>query len=318
MSRYSLAAYYVRLLVTGKKVLLVEGPEDKGAFQRIITDVTKGDRAILGSIDVDSADMLEAPDQPGLGNRQKVEEISAGARVRGLHHKLVGFVDREFRGFVCGNVVEDLVPDHVVEGGLVWSRGHSIENYCFDFGVLREPLRIFTTTAEFDRTLAMFEGKFMPALLVACAASLAGKDVGFLDPIRASITWKLIQVKKTEVSIDPGAWREVLLKKIKLSVAVVDEFLNRFAHWREILAGVDPNVIRWLCHGHIGFVTLWATYASCVFEVTGHNEGDTSKVLSAPESVRFYACVDTWVRQALAGGALLPWEVLDLLGVTAS
>ncbi len=318
MTRYRLSAYLARLLVTGRKVLLVEGQADKRAFKRLLEEFVGGNRESMASVDIDTADMLEAPETPVMGNRQKIETLFQMVHACRLDHKLVGFVDREFRCFSLGRIVEDLVGQHVSEGNLVWSRGHSMENYCFDFETLRNPLRTFSVTEHFDRALDEFELVFQSTMKLACAVSLAGLDVGFLVPVKSSISWKIIHIHSGEVQIDLEAWRTVLQRSTKLSASVVDELLTRFAYWSDTVQDSSPEVVRWVCHGHIGLSVLWNTYARCVYDATGYDGAETAKVLGATESVRFNACIESWVQRALSNEVDFPDMVITLLGLRVS
>jgi len=44
----------------------------------------------------------------------------------------IGFVERELRYFDLEDCIHDLIGDHKAVNHLVWSRGHSIENYFFE------------------------------------------------------------------------------------------------------------------------------------------------------------------------------------------
>lgn len=77
----------------------------------------------------------------GPSKRERVEYVCAKALNTPEARKLVGFVDREFREFEQGDTLRDLLDGHQTVGRVVWSRGHSIENYNLDGYILRQSLR---------------------------------------------------------------------------------------------------------------------------------------------------------------------------------
>jgi hypothetical protein len=134
MIQYTPAEFRNFLMMSHDKHLLVEGIDDKIAFKLLFEELSgKHD------IKIDTAERLINFERP-LGNREKVEEICRTVTGRSFADKLVGFVDREFREFEWDNDIRDNLGQHKVDGRLVWSRGHSIENYFFDFIILREAL----------------------------------------------------------------------------------------------------------------------------------------------------------------------------------
>jgi hypothetical protein len=74
----------------------------------------------------------------------------------------------------------------------------------------------------------------------------------------------------------------------------------------------DSEVIRWISHGHITYRLLWTAYARIMFEVTKNEEA--AKDVNGFNSMRFYACVDSWIQRVFAEKSDSPLVVLQLLG----
>src|SRR5262249_33609637 len=126
---------------------------------------------------VDTADLVKAPEGV-IGSRALVEVVHEQANNSG--QELGALVDREFRGFDLAPAIKDTIAAHKSVGRLlVWTRGHSIENYFFRADAARAFLRyqfshLTIPEAEFDRLFPLF-------LQWAAALSLALHASGLLD-----------------------------------------------------------------------------------------------------------------------------------------
>ena len=200
--QYTPDEYRIYLNTTDTRHLLVEGPSDKMLFKLLLDEVLRhtSQQFSRDDIDIDSAEDFIQFDEP-LGNRAKVEAICQDVNLASYADKLVGFVDREFRDFERDPELQDTLGAHKVSGRLVWSRGHSIENYLFDFGTLREPLRDFSPTPYFDVALCTFELLLKPAVHLACALSLVGDDLQKFNRIKASVDWQVLCMAPGQISL---------------------------------------------------------------------------------------------------------------------
>ena len=161
--------------------ILLEGSDDKSFFD-ILLDMARGSPGYqdvsLGTVAIETAERVKS-DGLGEGNRQKVEKVAGLVAGTSFQERFVGFVDREFRKFRKGNMIADSLRAQRRVDRLVWSRGHSIENYLFDFQVFRVPLRDSSVDAETAETaLVWLEQNFKEILGVACALGFAGIEMG--------------------------------------------------------------------------------------------------------------------------------------------
>ena len=93
--QFTLDDYIIYIFASHKKRLLVEGSDDYRLFCRLFDLFTeKG-----ASIDIDDASCLIGF-ETAIGNREKVELVCSTLRGKDFSNKFVGFVDRDYRGFL--------------------------------------------------------------------------------------------------------------------------------------------------------------------------------------------------------------------------
>lgn len=309
--KYKLAEYKSFIQRSSNKHLLVEGSDDKRLFKTLLEELS------LSSVDIDSAEQL-IDFGVGVGNRDKVELTCQAIAREAYANKLVGVTDREFRNFQISDPPVDLLEQHRVDDRLVWTRGHSVENYFFDFNILRNPLRDFSVTEFFDEALYLFETVFTSTLRLACAVSLAAFEFNNrYNLLKSSLDWSVLQINGN-IEIEYNIWKDFLIKKHRVTIKDADVIIDLTLKWVDILQKVSDALIRWLCHGHVGLSLLWAAYARCVYEVClranlANPKQEASRVLRAEESVRFNSCASWWIRHALSGYCEYPTEIIHLL-----
>lgn len=309
---YDAASYRNLLRMTSHKHLLVEGSDDVRFFKILFDDIFSGKTV---PVRIDSADTLIKFGSV-LSNREKVEELCHSVAGLPIEKKLVGFVDREFRGFEFQPLLQDLLGSHKVDGRLIWSRGHSVENYFFDFGILRSPMRDLGVSLNFDRALSLYETVFESAVRLACTASLTGVELERISHIRGSLDWTLFDLAPPDVSINLRKWEAKLAKESNQSFA--QQVITSFQKWHALVRTAEFDVVRWLCHGHIGFKSVWEVYSRCVYEVcsTGSHKqshAEAQKSLTASENHRFSSCTSILCQKRKTPEHVFPNEILTLL-----
>lgn len=303
-----------------KKHLLVEGTDDERFFD-ILLDEMCSDPNQRKTIIIDTAESLVAFHRT-MGNRAKIEHVCSEVSSTPYANRFVGFVDREYRDFDLGYRLADNLGKHKLLGRLVWSRGHSIENYLFDFAILRVPFQELFVGRHYKQALGMFQALFQDALRLACALGLTGHEYANLGLIQGSVVWQVLQLSTSVLELDVKAWQATLeasgldRKEVR---RITDIFRRQYAATQE----ADVETARWLCHGHIGWTVLWAAYCRCAIEAcksAGIDDPDTHlrKCLRTDKSIRLNACVNSWVDGASHRQCPYPTEVLVLLGVDIS
>lgn len=300
--------------MTSNRVLLVEGATDKAAF-RVLFKGEPGCDAVV----IDTASLIESPPELQFGNREKVEWVASEAQQTDVADRFLGFVDREYRGFVESPFVRDAISDHKIIERIVWSRGHSIENYCFDIDILEVAFRICTVSDSLAAAFRRFKAGFVSCMTQACALGLAARDSGLLSVITATFDWTSFQLRQTgELSIDISRWADKADKTHHLPPDKITEFSDRFSHWLKLLEEVDQETVRWLCHGHVGFKIIWSAYTMCLFESSGQDRSQIKRLLGVHNDVRFNSCLEGWKGVSTSGEWPGPEPVLALLGLAGT
>lgn len=319
-TQYTPSGYRNLLRMSHHQRLLVEGKDDKQLFKLLLDEFYNCNQDIENKVSIDSAETLIGFEQ-AIGNREKVETICKSVKNTSYSSKLVGFVDREFREFEVGINIQDNLTTHKVEDRLVWSRGHSVENYFFDFSILRDPLRDLSATECFDEALTLLARVIESAIRLACAASLTGKEFGKLKLIKNSVSWKLLEVTQAGITLLLDSWEQYLVEDQHLPLKDAQKLIHRYQYWSKKIETVDFRLIRWMCHGHIGIAFIWAAYSRCVYNVCPRGgqrkpEAEVASVQGIREGNRFHACASWWARKAMRNQCDYPIEVLKLLGFT--
>lgn len=315
--------YRIMLKFSHNKHLLVEGKNDKRLFQYLIDEVfNRSTQNILkDSIDIDTAEDLVETEI--ASNREKVEMICEDIDKASYKDKLVGFVDREFREFEKTNYLKDNLNNHNTLGRVIWSRGHSSENYYFDFDILREPLREHSDIDYFSQALDLFKTVLSSTIRTACAISLAAEELRKIKKVKKSITWEIVEIASSQIHVKLNLLKQALVNIHSFTEEDAELFVERFKSWSKSVEKADFSCIRWMSHGHIGFSLIWAVYGRCVFETCQSNgienaKSEVAKVFKFNENQRFLACANTWVRKALDNQCDYPLEVLILLGLSST
>jgi hypothetical protein len=300
-TKYRLEEYLKYLeMDSATRHMLVEGSSDCRAFVTLFEYLPQGfDR---DSISMDTAESLIELD----GNNRQIVEIVC-SMISNFEHarRFVGFSDREFRGFSLAPELQDDIQGHRVDKRLVWSRGHSIENYFLDPNILREPL-MEACPDGFRIVSAGYNELFDSLICIACAIGLAARDINRLNRIRPTINASILTIAEQNLEIDFDTWRNDLSKR--LLADKLENLINRYRHWSALVQDADISVVRWMCDGHIAHKLVWATYEKCLAR-------ENCRLAPAPhEDLRFNMCAAAWARRAALNQCTYPAEILELLG----
>lgn len=312
--QFTINDYVAYVFASHKKRLLVEGNDDYQLFTRLIHAVTKGE----SGIEIDDASCLIGFDRP-VANREKVELVCDLIRGKPFSAKLTGFVDREFREFVFTPELQDNIKDHHVDGRLVWTRGHSVENYYFDFSTLQSPISALSSTRYQQLALELFERNFEWIIRMACVSSFLGMELGNFQIIRSNVSWQVFDIIEEKIVLNVGAFEKALKAK-NVRSETIQQITSRYSYWEELVSRADFDIVRWACHGHIGLSFIWSTYKRFVFEV-GQRRGiqrperEVDRALEAKEEIRFITCAQNWIERALGNEGVFPYQLLQMLDI---
>ncbi len=304
--QYNLQDYLNSVQMSGRKHLLVEGKYDRQFFRIFLNTFISHIK-----VDIDTAESLSSPEIVG-GNRQKVEKVTEIVNFKEYASRFVGFVDREYDEFDLEEIADNLKCHNQISR-LVWSRGHSIENYFFDYQIIHESLLGLSSVECFDRAIKNFATCFEKTIQIACAFGLTGREMSKIEIIRSSIHSDLFNIRNSEIVLQVEKWENALRKR-KFTEEEVLQTLNSFQSWLEKLANINFETVRWLCDGHSGIEIIWAIFHRCVFTNASENsKNEADKIYKVPEDARFQTLTSWVVRKAKINESIYPCEVLNLL-----
>lgn len=328
----NLEDFFSSLEMGGEKHLLVEGTSDKQALEKLFTYLTYFSHKIT----IHLAENLDVSSQ--RGNRGKVEYTCKAAytdsNLKSQSIILAGFIDREFEKFDL-NELRDLLEGHYVEENLVWSRGHSIENYLFNPLLFKELFCLIFDVkwaheiiqkSEIAQVLQEFEVLFQEILSFACAIGLAAYELRLLNLVEENIVRQenislgILEIKDRKLSIDFDKWKNQLIQRGIANSELV-YLPQKYIYYRNKLMSVDSMTVKRLCHGHLGFDLILFIFCCCLKEIAtleqkaldslvGRIRGLTSKGGSA-----FEQCAVEWSRQVKQQKCEYPRELFLLLGI---
>jgi len=330
MAKFDSQSYrvYLRNSITSSKNkhILVEGRDDKYLIERLWQDFsTQNSQNSTCKILVDSAENLIKGDSLDSfsNNRQKVEFIANSVYGKPYANDFVGFVDRELHKFEwdCEINVElqDLIESHEVIKRLVLSRGHSIENYIFDFSILYEVLEYLSTTAYANQAIELFKKSFQSTLRIACSIGLAATKVQVLSKTNSTIDYKLLEINSAgEVIFKVNDWVQKLIGR-GISVAQAQDIGLYYTTYSNQVSRASISLVRWICHGHIGYDFLRSLYERCVFDSCPSTQ-DKVKELSGISWVAkeklLSSFVNPWIKKSLQNQYEYPIAIFELLRIT--
>jgi hypothetical protein len=134
-----------------------------------------------------------------------------------------------------------------------------------------------------------------------------------------SVNWECLQVESDRLSLVSEAWQTRLANQGEQDYWIA-EAKSQYANWWGIVRTADYEIVRWLCHGHIGLATIWASFGRCVFEACAVlpqqlRKQQAENAVAARAEFRFRAIVEQWTRHALQGHLDCPEVIFHMLGL---
>ena len=326
---YTVEEYLTEREMSDLPVLLVEGSDDSIFFQLIRDELIQmlGTDELerleqLSCIEIDTAAMIKSPEDSVLGNREKVEYICQSAdSIIDFTGLLLGFVDREFRAFNIDEHIQDHLPTHNTIGRLNWSRGHSIENYLFEFSILRDELRNLGISPNYSvqNSLKIFEPNFNRIINIACSISLAAKDNDLIKLVESSLDSSAFDFTGDDIQFSLDKWSTILSSKKRLDDSRRQSLLESLNSYLVTTQGCDIQTLRWLCHGHIGLSLIWSAFEACIIRTceTESVPNEQRKVRRTDSTDRFIKFSLQWIKQQMEipnSIHSMPFQCFQILG----
>ena len=255
-----------------KKRVLVEGSEDARFFECLRATLE------LEGVVIEDADFRI----PGReeDRRENVEYVAR--RLSSEHPRIasrfVGFADREFDDFdISNSSVTDVSNGQRQVDRLIYSRGHSIENYVFEYDLIEDALTHFYPTGSSYRATALkyMEDHFGDVMSVACAMSLAALDVRLIrkvgDALYGLRAWnscgQILSFEDSSAAVELNE-SDFLIRLFDEGVeqGEAGDFISKYRYYLGTLSKSPNQVVeRWLCHGHIGMHIIRIAYATFIY-----------------------------------------------------
>ncbi|ELS02939.1 hypothetical protein Xen7305DRAFT_00026570 [Xenococcus sp. PCC 7305] len=272
-----------KVRMSNMKYLLVEGESDSKILKQLLKRFRDNNLIKKDKVEVQSAQYIKSNKDTIQGNRHKVEYISKNINKENFAYRFVGFVDREFRDFLIDKTIRDIISSHKVSSRLVWSRGHSIENYFFD----QDVLKLYCANASFkldyyELIEERFQFLYLSILNLSTILSLLAKELNekyelSFEEIENSISFEFLEIENNQIIIKIDEWLERLKNKIKNKIESTDISSEDFLKETRIIYNdicsivsltEDPDTKKFICHGHLGLHCVIEAYKKCLIVVS--------------------------------------------------
>lgn len=304
--RYDIPEYIALTKMSSKARILVEGKDDRGIILGLISRINP---KIKFSVD-SAVDIKGNCSNTAKNNRAKIEKIHLHCKEKDSHEKLFFLCDREFRKFEIDESIKDLVQDHEVDRNLVWTEGHSLENYFLSPSMLIDGFRFLTGAGQKDNALQLFEEIFYLSLREIATLTLAAKIQNCASFPSTIIQWKEISI--TGNSIDIG------LRKLKPENSITERFIRSYFDVSTVIAQTPIETCARFCRGHTAVIALQRIFAACLYTTTKITDEeiaryDANLFNNIPESTIRTALSESWISGVSKGEASYPAPLVRLL-----
>jgi hypothetical protein len=290
--------------------IMVEGDDDNIFFQIIQDELLKAVNPeytniiqAINDLQIDIPDIIKSPSGEKLGNGDKVELVCRMADQNNYKGLFIGFVDRDFREFEISKGISDKIKSHYKSGKLMWSRGHSVENYLFNLQTLLLGLFDYAVSPRLPikKALSVFENNFQRIMRFASAISLAARDLELINLISRSFDESIISIINNEIQLDLAVWDLLLLKNQKLDDIRRRDFISLFDKYFLLTENSESETIKWICHGHIGMKFIWICFEKIAILVHSNKNANIAKkdIRLVNESDRFIKFSRIWINNIL-------------------
>ena len=255
---YSINGYLNAAMRRSGRTLLVEGPGDKALLHRLIAERVPQFNALAI---IDHAGMIEDTSLMGTGNKLRVVSVRASADLMAAQNpkiatKLGTLIDREWDGLEINNYSPqpNWQPPSQHEQHFI-TLGHSIENYNFDAGCVKEYIKFHFSEFATQRIFAAIDESLPAVLILACVLSIKLRDEAQLSRSSGLIDISHLREKNGRIYLNSTFSTACTNRGIHCAATIVDD-VNRGIDlaWPAL---ISSSSTKWLPHGHIGNDMLW-------------------------------------------------------------
>lgn len=259
MTTYSMAAYELAVrFVRSKRTIMVEGPSDKRVITRMILEHGTARGRDLSCV-VDESAIVKDPLLSGKGSKGKVETIAATIGPDN-HAQFNWLVDREWEGVDISKPESFSCPETSQWG--LRTKGHSIENYWLRHDAFSKYLRLFFGDLLSVDFFSDLERRFFKMLQAAAAYSFTAKECSIIKRCGEAITMSDVAWNGTEYFVVPAFSTRMQERGVMIDIAsAINAELQKHS-----LLSASPEVLQWICHGHLGEEMIRACAANLASE----------------------------------------------------
>ncbi|WP_157084874.1 hypothetical protein [Hydrogenophaga palleronii] len=255
---YSVNGYLNAALRRSGKTLLVEGPGDKALLHRLIAERLPNFSPLSN---IDHAGMVEDPLLAGSGNKSRVVTVRDSVDILASHSpkiasKLGTLTDREWDGLA----IDDYSPQPEWHPPVQCERhfttlGHSIENYNFDYGCIKEYIKFHFAEFATENVFVALEKGIPATLVLAAVLSIKLKNESQLSRSNGLIDLPHIREGNERIYLDASFSAACTTRGISCAETIVlDVNQGVDAAWEALHRS---HSTKWIPHGHIGNDVLW-------------------------------------------------------------
>jgi hypothetical protein len=304
---YEYSDYLAMVSTSREPHLLVEGKGDLRFFKLLFDQFQLKDIVHLYAVeDIDCFPNIN-------GNRGHVEHLC-----RQNFENLFGFVDREFRKFQISKRISDEINGHNIDGNILWSRGHSIENYCFSFDILRSPFRGQTSIKNFSLAIDLFCENFLNILNIACVFSLIAKNLNIISGVN-NIIFDALTFENDEIGLNFEKLFSLINERCSNVTKNKFDAISNAA--KDLVIKTCSETVRWYIHGHIGFKTIISSFQYLLVEIVRNEKNETgyderkkaNHFRRIDDEQHFFNCLEEWVKHPQSRE--LTDEIMKLCGI---
>ena len=288
MSKHSLGAYRIIVLIRSGRTLMVEGVSDRTVVGRLLVDMDSS-VAVARPV-VDTPDIIEDALLTGLGNREKVLAIAEACEADPGKFRAV--VDREWEGVDAENLTWTFSPNDVyADGKLSKTKGHSSENYFLEHQFVTSFLRRQYALALAPGVLRLIEDSFDSVRRLALAYSLAAREAGVVTRIGGLLQRRHIVNQDARFALNSSFSED--LQERGVAALTSNSFMSSVSSRLDALeAGAGSgDILKWGPHGHLGFEVVWCCVAF-ILQQSGCEEMISEQVERGFVSDKLKHCAD--------------------------
>ena len=296
--KYVIAEFLRMVKISRDFYILVEGEYDKRAIDRLAFH-------LYGKCSADLSIAIWLSEQLEVDTRSSRKELiiqacnEAAIMCQG---RVAGLVDRDTHGFDVSEVTDNS-PYHEeeTEKGILWTRGHSLENYFFTDNIIGNVLTEFTTSGNHNILSRAFKDNMKQIFVIASAIYLFGVYLNeeysieyrkVKAIIENDVFIKEASGEKNALKLNTSRLVEKLLERYIELIPNRTELEHKLANILEKVSNKEVSVLRWFCHGHIALRTLLFAYK--VLAGSNFNNQNEKQIT--------YSCIEKWGEAARTQG----------------